>query len=676
MSKFKSVRSLAAAVAVLPLIAAFSTPFTANAQSIDYGSLESLFGEPVTTSATGSPQRSTEVPVDMTIISAEDIKRSGAHDLPTLLGRVSGVDVLNWGSQSSDVGVRGYDQAMSPRLLVLVNGRQVYLDHYGYTAWSTIPVQLSEIRQIEVVKGPNAALFGFNAVSGVVNIITYNPKYDTVGADSVSVSSRDGREISVVHTLRLSPKFAVRLSAGAAKADEWDNSGGLTSAEYREHPSRSSVNADAVWSLTDKTSLRFETSMSEAQESDMVSNYDLSVSKYGTTSAKVDLTSETAAGIITATAYRNTLKSRSTVGTGFVLANTIMVANVQDLFKVGDHTFRVGLEARHNEMDTAPVAGGQVSYNVVAPSAMWAWAVNDSVSTDVAVRYDRLSLKRTGSFPAGFPLADNAYWDKEIGEWSYNIGAVWRVTPDDTVRLIASRGIQLPTLVEFGGLQMAVAIMPGFNLAVMGNPDVEGADVDNVEVSYDHSFKAVKLGVRLFSQTTTDLIGQPSSADFFQNPTLTTYPAISWSNVGASDMTGYEVSLQGKLNNGFHWSADYTGTDVTDKPAAGSDPVGRLTAYGHTTPAYRANLALGWSGGKWTIDGFVHATGAFELYAAPTYALTRIPAYTTLAANVSYDCGHGMAVSVSGQNLASSHQMQTTGLKVPGTVFVKLSKSW
>ena len=676
MSKFKSARSFAAAVAVLPLIAAFSAPFAAHAQSIDYGSLESLFGEPVTTSATGSPQRSTDVPVDMTIISAEDIKRSGAHDLPTLLGRVSGVDVLNWASQSSDVGVRGYDQAMSPRLLVLVNGRQVYLDHYGYTAWSTIPVQLSEIRQIEVVKGPNAALFGFNAVSGVVNIITYNPKYDKVGADSVSVSSRDGREVSLAHTLRLSDKFAVRLSAGAAKADEWDNSSGLTSAEYRAHPSHSTVNADAVWSLSDKTSLRFETSLSEAQESGMVSNYDMAISKYGTTSAKVDLTSETDVGIVTATVYRNTLKSQSSVGTGFILANTITVANVQDLFKVGAHTFRVGVEARHNEMDTAPVAGGQVSYTVLAPSVMWAWAINDQVSTDVAIRNDQLSLKRTGTFPAGFPVADNAYWDKYIAEWSYNIGAVWRVTPNDTVRAIASRGIQLPTLVQFGGLQMPIPVMPGVTIAVMGNPDVEGADVDNLELSYDHSFKAAKLGVRLFSQKSTDLIGQPSSSEFYQYPTLTTYPAISWTNVGASDMTGYEVSLSGKLNNGFHWSADYTGTDVTEKPAAGSDPVGRLTAYGHTTPDYRANLALGWAGGKWTVDGFVHTTGAFELYAAPTYALTRIPAYTTLAANVSYDCGHGMAVSVSGQNLASSHQMQTTGLKVPGTVFVKLSKSW
>ena len=56
---------------------------SASAQSIDYGALQSMFDEPVTTSATGSPQRASQAPVDMTIISAEDIRRSGATDIPT-----------------------------------------------------------------------------------------------------------------------------------------------------------------------------------------------------------------------------------------------------------------------------------------------------------------------------------------------------------------------------------------------------------------------------------------------------------------------------------------------------------------------------------------------------------------------------------------------------------------
>src|SRR4051812_24896541 len=193
----------------------FAAAASANAQSIDYGAMEQLFNEPVTTSATGSPQRSTEVPVDMTIISAADIKRSGAQDLPTILGRVAGIDVLNFAASQSDVGIRGYNQARSPRLLVLINGRQVYLDHFGYTDWNALPVQLSEIRQIEVVRGPNSAIFGFNAVSGVVNIITFNPKFDSTNAVEVRAGNNADTYASAVTTLHLGQHLSVRLSGGA-----------------------------------------------------------------------------------------------------------------------------------------------------------------------------------------------------------------------------------------------------------------------------------------------------------------------------------------------------------------------------------------------------------------------------------------------------------------------------
>src|ERR1700731_3719616 len=148
---------------------------SALTQSMDYGALEQLFSESVTTSATGTPQRVTEVPANMEIITADEIRRSGANSIPGVLRHVAGIDVLQWTSDEEDVGVRGYDQVRSPRLLVLIDGRQVYADFYGYTPWSTLPVELTAIRQIEVVKGPNCALFGFNAVGGVINIITYNP---------------------------------------------------------------------------------------------------------------------------------------------------------------------------------------------------------------------------------------------------------------------------------------------------------------------------------------------------------------------------------------------------------------------------------------------------------------------------------------------------------------------
>ena len=132
-------RPLVAGVICLALSAASRD---GAAQSVDYGAMQQLFGEPVTTSATGRPQKVSEVPANMTIISQDDIRRSGATNIPDVLSFVAGLDVRRYGSVDADVAVRGYNQAFNPRLLVMVNGRQVYLDSDGFVAWQIIPIQI------------------------------------------------------------------------------------------------------------------------------------------------------------------------------------------------------------------------------------------------------------------------------------------------------------------------------------------------------------------------------------------------------------------------------------------------------------------------------------------------------------------------------------------------------
>ena len=111
-----------------------ATVMNARAQSVDHGALEQLFGEPVTTSATGKPQKVSEVPANMEIITQEDIRRSGADNIPDILQFITGMDVRRFGFGETSVAVRGLNRAMNARLLVLVNGRQVYQDDYGYVA--------------------------------------------------------------------------------------------------------------------------------------------------------------------------------------------------------------------------------------------------------------------------------------------------------------------------------------------------------------------------------------------------------------------------------------------------------------------------------------------------------------------------------------------------------------
>uniref|UniRef100_B0T292 TonB-dependent receptor plug n=1 Tax=Caulobacter sp. (strain K31) TaxID=366602 RepID=B0T292_CAUSK len=649
----------------------------AHAQSIDYGAMEQIFNEPVTTSATGSPQRATEVPVDMTIISAADIHRSGAIDIPTILSRVAGVDILPYAAGYSDVGVRGYDQARSPRLLVLINGRQVYFDHQGYTDWTSLPVELSEIRQIEVVRGPNSALFGFNAVSGVVNIITYNPKLDNVGAVTAYAGTHGAAGVSAVQTMHIGDRFFMRLSAGGRKQDQWKSTTPAVPASLIQDPQSTRANVDAIVQLAPKTELRLEGSYSNLAGTQVNSIYSFGHQRNQTHSVKATLSSDTGFGLLQAQVYQNHMDAL-TPGRRYV--NRITVGSVQDLFKVGtNQTFRVGLEYRSNEMDTSPFAGGVVSYTVLAPSAMWNWAINDKVSLTAAARYDQLKLKRTGLLPPGYAFT-NADWDRTISEPSVNLGAVYKVTPADSLRLTYARGVQAPTLFELGGLVFAPTGALGSGTINSGNPNISPSIVANYELAYDHDFAPLRAraGVKAFSQTTKDVKGSSYPTIIDVRPTPTTYGANLYQNVGDSKMVGFEASASGKFGKGFNWSADTTYTDVKNQPSVTDAALLlRRSTFAQFTPKYRSNLALGWTGGKWTTDGYLHhISKAMTLNGA---ALEPVAAYTTLASRVAYMAPMGIELAVSGQNLLHDRQAQAkgaTGLMAERQVMFTVSKAW
>ncbi|AGC47947.1 TonB-dependent receptor [Myxococcus stipitatus DSM 14675] len=120
-------------------------------------------------------QSSLEAPNATTVITAEDIRLSGAQTLPELLRRVPGADVMSLGVGSANVSLRGFNQRIANKVLVLVDGRTEYQDFLGLTLWSAIPIGLDEIERIEVIRGPGSALYGANAMLGVINIITQAP---------------------------------------------------------------------------------------------------------------------------------------------------------------------------------------------------------------------------------------------------------------------------------------------------------------------------------------------------------------------------------------------------------------------------------------------------------------------------------------------------------------------
>jgi iron complex outermembrane receptor protein len=135
---------------------------------------EEVFEETVVT-ASKTAQSPLDAPSSTSIITEQDIRLSGITKIPELLRRLAGVDIMETTGAQTEVSLRGFNQRLSNKVLVLVNGRSVYIDLIGSTFWGVLSIGVEDIDRIEVVRGPGSALYGADAFNGVINIITKTP---------------------------------------------------------------------------------------------------------------------------------------------------------------------------------------------------------------------------------------------------------------------------------------------------------------------------------------------------------------------------------------------------------------------------------------------------------------------------------------------------------------------
>jgi iron complex outermembrane recepter protein len=148
-------------------------PLQAQTTPVDLSaaSIEDLMNIEIT-SASRKEERADEVPAAVYVITHNDIRRSGMTSVPDLLRLVPGVQVAQVNANKWAVSVRGFNGLYSNKLLVLVDGRSVYNPVFAGVLWDTEDVMLEDVDHIEVIRGPGAAVWGANAVNGVINILT------------------------------------------------------------------------------------------------------------------------------------------------------------------------------------------------------------------------------------------------------------------------------------------------------------------------------------------------------------------------------------------------------------------------------------------------------------------------------------------------------------------------
>ena len=630
---------------------------TATAQNIDYASFEELFGEPVTTSAAGKPQRASEAPASMVIISGDELRRSGVISIPDILQNYAGMDVNRYTTFQREVTVRGANLPYNPRLLVLVDGRQVFLDHYGYTDWQLIGVEFAEIQQIEVVRGPNSALFGFNAVAGVVNIVTTNP----IGKNDLSVRLEGGTEetefASLVGSIALGEKAGLRVSGGYQSGAEWDS---LPTSDTSDEGERYNFGTEFRAQLSEKVHLAASYNYAKTESLQQGFSYIVLPTENELQGARAVVSAETGFGLLTAQLYANTFEqSYTNTATGDLLfGNDLFSFKVDDVFQVGKHhAFRIGGEARRSEFEVNGGQFGNAVYNVLSSNAMWEWAVTPKLTFTNAGRADALDLDRDESV-APVTLFESEDYDVKETTFSYNstVAFAW----NDLTRLRASvaRGAQLPSL-NTVGLEVPLV----FGAVATGDPTLEPSSTQSYEIAFSRQIPTLNGAFDLTAAFTdvSDAIASTQSAERILDP-ISGIPFLKERELGDFQTLSVEAALRGEAAEVLGWEVNYTFTDVSEDlvtpqvefaiPLDEGTPEHKVNAifdlvYGpfetYLVGRYRSETAQAQAGGSFNTPVFRELDAAVTADVRIGYRLENGAALWVSAENLTNDPGDGLS---------------------------------
>lgn len=640
----------------------------ARGQQIDYGAFQSMFGEPVSAWVTGIPQRASDVAANITIITADEIRQSGSRSIPQVLSRVPGLDIFQDSLNSFDVGVRGYQTAFQPRLLVLIDGRQVFVDDYSRTIWDNLPVNIDDIRQIEIVKGAASALSGPNAAGGVINIVTYSPLYDDSNVASLTAGNLHQLTSDATATMR-GTWGGAKISAGGLTADAFDTP--IAPGDAIPLPPRHTyVAASAIFQVTPDLQLTAEANYSASRASTADPTDFGTIGNQYTTTSSIGFGGnwQSPIGLLSNNTYYNhtvvQLFETTSGGDGtngglpYTFHTDLLVSQFQDQFKIGaDHTVRITLEYRYKAFtnDGVQLVAQQpgIAQGGVAAGGAWVWRINDRWSWTNAARLDHTELTQTGHIFSDAYFGPAAY-NQKVNAFSANSGLIFTASSVDSLRIGYDRGVQLPSLLNLG---WDITQNFGSNgiADYEANPALKPTTVEDYSIDYDRKIDSLMSHLKLsiyyeFNRNiTAAAVG--TNANVLLNGVPA--PVVLTENVGNSAGWGTEIQLKGNSPSGFRWDLSYSYARVTDIGAVKS-----TVDYQGSSPQHHVRVLLGYTLDKWEFDMNAQAvTGTNMLRSldgGSTQSTFLVRGYTSLSGRIGYRITDHLTAALSGTNLSQA----------------------
>lgn len=194
-----------------------------------------IYEEQLIVSASKVEQQLVNAPATVSLVTSDVIQSTPATNYAELLRGVPGVNISQTSARDFNITMRGATSTLATSQLALLDGRSLYLDFFGFVAWDLLPVNPSELKQIEVIRGPASAIWGANAMNGVINFISKTPRElaattantvtmtfggfdrNVTGGQQLGTGKQFG--INGTHAQAVNDRWSYKISAGAYTSD-------------------------------------------------------------------------------------------------------------------------------------------------------------------------------------------------------------------------------------------------------------------------------------------------------------------------------------------------------------------------------------------------------------------------------------------------------------------------
>ncbi len=625
----------------------------------DY-SLEQLMNVSVeVSSAARKPQKLEDTAAAIHVITRQDIRRSGMTSLPELLRMVPGMQVAHIDGGSWAISSRGFNAKNSDNLLVMLDGRVLQTPSFTGVYWDAQDVVLEDVERIEVIRGPGGALWGANAVTGIINIITMSASATQGGMVSGGAgnhehqgTARFGGKLGEAGHFRIYARDAAqnnfRQTSGAEAHDrhdlrsagfrtDWDMSGGNSLTVQGDTYTGSSDHTGTAVSLLPPYSTPAGYTI-DLKGSNLLARWKSALS----------VTDEWALQFYYDTyerRYFNLGERRDTCDLDF-----------QHRFLWGernDIVWGAGYRQTGDRMDNTFV----VSY---APASRTDHVTSAFFQDEIALNKDSLHLI------AGSKFEHNDYTGFE---YQPNLRLRWKIDERQTAWAAVSRAVHTPSRTDADSQVVATVIKPGattFATRLQGNPAIQSEHVFAYEAGYRSQLtEQVQTDVAAFYSEHRNLMTIEREANFpgagytvvplvFNNRAKAATHGVEWS--GSWRPTG-----RWQFKAAWSWlkmniRRDANSTDTSIATEAGRSPQNQFQLHALHSPL--DNIDLGAS-----------------LYYVDSLPSLNVPGYARLDAHIGWRIQRDLELSLTGRNLLDPGHPEFVNASGPRTSEVPRSFS-